>query len=67
MRAPLTSAPKHGRTTFLFTELAADCDALRADIAFLGMRCGPTRSVAEICNGQSAMPAVMRRARGTLP
>ena len=37
------SAPKHRRTTFLLSEVAADCDALRADIAFLGMRCAATR------------------------
>ena len=37
MDAPLTMAPKHGHTSFLFSELATDLDNLRADIAFLDL------------------------------
>ena len=62
MDAPLTMAPKHGHTSFLFSELATDLDNLAADIAFLGIPFGSAYSVAEISNDQSTMPTAMRQA-----
>jgi len=58
----LTSAPKTGHQTFLYSELATDLDALQADIAFLGIPYGDAYTFAEIVNDQTNMPAAMRRA-----
>ncbi len=58
----LTTAPKTGHATFLYSELATDLDHLRADIAFLGIPYGDAYSFAEIVNDQTNMPAAMRRA-----
>lgn len=58
----LTTAPKTGHTTFLYSELATDLDHLQADIAFLGIPYGDAYSFAEIVNDQTNMPAAMRRA-----
>lgn len=58
----LTSAPKTGHPTFLYSELATDLDALQADIAFLGVPYGDAYTFAEIVNDQTNMPAAMRRA-----
>ena len=62
MDAPLTMAPKHGHTSFLFSELATDLDNLAAYIAFVGIPYGSAYSVAEISNDQSTMPTAMRQA-----
>ncbi len=58
----LTSVPKTGHQTFLYSELATDLDTLRADIAFLGIPYGDAYTFAEIVNDQTNMPAAMRRA-----
>ncbi|WP_439492679.1 agmatinase [Bosea sp. (in: a-proteobacteria)] len=58
----LTTAPKTGHATFLYSELATDLDHLEADIAFLGIPYGDAYSFAEIVNDQTNMPAAMRRA-----
>lgn len=58
----LTTAPKTGHATFLYSELATDLDTLQADIAFLGIPYGDAYSFAEIVNDQTNMPAAMRRA-----
>lgn len=58
----LTTPPKHGHLTFLFSELARDLDTLAADIAFLGIPHGSAYSVADITNDQSNMPTAMRQA-----
>lgn len=58
----LTTAPKTGHATFLYSELATDLDHLQADIAFLGVPYGDAYSFAEIVNDQTNMPAAMRRA-----
>ncbi|WP_376987937.1 agmatinase [Bosea sp. R86505] len=58
----LTTAPKTGHATFLYSELATDLDHLQADIAFLGIPFGDAYSFAEIVNDQTNMPAAMRRA-----
>jgi agmatinase len=62
MATSLTTAPKHGHATFLFSQLATDLDALQADIAFLGIPYGSAYSVGEISNDQSTMPTAMRQA-----
>jgi agmatinase len=62
MATALTTAPKHGHATFLFSQLATDLDALQADIAFLGIPYGSAYSVGEISNDQSTMPTAMRQA-----
>ena len=59
---PLTTAPTHGQTTFLFSELASDLEHLNADIAFLGIPFGSAYTVGEISNDQSTMPSAMRQA-----
>ena len=60
--APLTSVPRTGHQTFLYSALATDLGALKADIAFLGMPYGDAYTFAEIVNDQTNMPAAMRRA-----
>jgi agmatinase len=60
--AALTVPPKRGQPTFLFSELALDLDALRADIAFLGIPYGSAYSFEDISNEQSLMPSAMRQA-----
>jgi len=62
MTGALTVQPKHGHTTFLFSDLALDLDALKADIAFLGIPYGSAYSFEDITNDQSHMPAAMRQA-----
>lgn len=58
----LTTVPKTGHATFLYSELATDLDNLKADIAFLGIPYGDAYSFTEIVNDQTNMPAAMRRA-----
>lgn len=58
----LTSTPKVGHQTFLWSELAMDLDTLAADIAFLGAPWGDAYTYTEIVNDQTNMPAAMRRA-----
>jgi agmatinase len=58
----LTTAPTHGQTPFLFSQLATDLEHLSADIAFLGIPFGSAYSVGEVSNDQSTMPAAMRQA-----
>lgn len=62
MTRSLTVPPKHGHPTFLFSELALDLDALKADIAFLGIPYGSAYSFEDITNDQSRMPTAMRQA-----
>ena len=62
MATALTTAPKHGHPTFLFSQLVTDLDALKADIAFLGIPYGSAYSIGEISNDQSTMPTAMRQA-----
>src|SRR5215510_2406928 len=59
---PLTTAPMHGQTTFLFSQLASDLEHLNAHIAFLGIPFGSAYSVADVSNDQSTMPTAMRQA-----
>jgi len=62
MTTALTVPPSRGFSTFLFSELALDLDALEADIAFLGIPYGSAYSFEDITNDQSRMPTAMRRA-----
>jgi agmatinase len=62
MTERLTSPPKHGHRTFLFSKLATDLDDLKADIAFLGIPYGSAYSVADISNDQSNGPTALRQA-----
>lgn len=62
MGARLTTPPRHGHETFLFSRIATDLDNLIADIAFLGIPYGSAYSVADISNDQSNMPTAMRQA-----
>ena len=62
MTDALTVPPKHGHPTFLFSELALDLEALKADIAFLGIPYGSAYAFADITNDQSRMPTAMRQA-----
>ncbi len=62
MTERLTSPPKHGHRTFLFSELATNLDQLRADIAFLGIPYGSAYAVSAISNDQSNGPTALRQA-----
>lgn len=62
MPQSLTTPPKHGHKTFLFSEPCFDLDKLAADIAFLGIPYGSAYSVEDITNDQSNMPTAMRQA-----
>src|SRR5438876_9571446 len=66
MTDPLTTPPKHGHRTFLYSEPATDLDNLRADIAFLGIPYGSAYSVDDITNDQSNGPTAMRQASDRL-
>jgi agmatinase len=66
MEQQLTSPPKHGHRTFLYSKLATDLDDLRADIAFLGIPYGSAYSVEDITNDQSNAPTAMRQASDRL-
>src|SRR5262249_40383390 len=62
MTGALTVPPKHGYPTFLFSKLALDLEALKADIAFLGIPYGSAYSFEDITNDQSRMATAMRQA-----
>jgi agmatinase len=62
MTGALTVPPKQGHPTFLFSELALDLEALKADIAFLGIPYGSAYSFEDITNDQSRMATAMRQA-----
>jgi agmatinase len=62
MSAVLTVPPKHGHRSLLFSEVVTDLDALRADIAFLGIPYGKAYSVHDISNDQTNAPTAIRQA-----
>jgi agmatinase len=66
MTDSLTTPPKHGHPSFLFSKLATDLDTLEADIAFLGIPYGSAYSFADITNDQSNGPTAMRQASDRL-
>lgn len=58
----ITSKPKHGHTSMLYSEVCDNLDNLEADIAFLGVPNGASYTVAEISNDQSLAPTAVRQA-----
>lgn len=62
MTSKLTSAPKHGHVSMLYSTVHTDLDTLQADIAFLGIPYGSAYTVAEIANDQSLAPTAVRQA-----
>lgn len=62
MTSKLTSAPKHGHMSMLYSTVHTDLDTLQADIAFLGIPYGSAYTVAEIANDQSLAPTAVRQA-----
>ena len=62
MKEKLTTRPRTGHGTFLWSEFVDDLDGIRADIAFIGMPYGSAYSFEEMVNDQSRAPAAMRAA-----
>ena len=62
MTLPLTTPPKHGYKSMLYSTVATDLDTLNADIAFLGIPYGNAYSIEDIGNDQSAAPTAIRQA-----
>ena len=60
----LTQAPSHLPRTFLDFPLAANLDALTADIALLGIPFGMPYQPSEMANDQSLAPDAIRRSPG---
>jgi len=62
MGLPLTSAPKHGHKSLLFSEVVTDLDSLAADIAVLGIPYGNPYTIEAVANDQSRAPTAVRQA-----
>lgn len=62
MTTRLTSAPKHGHTSMLFSEVQTDLDNLDAHIAFLGIPYGSAYTIDEVTNDQTRAPTAVRQA-----
>ena len=62
MTAPITSAPKHGHTSMLYSKVHTDLDTLDADIAFLGIPYGSAYTIDEVSNDQTRAPTAVRQA-----
>lgn len=62
MTRKLTSAPKHGHTSMLYSTVHTDLDTLDADIAFLGIPYGSAYTMDEVTNDQSRAPTAVRQA-----
>lgn len=62
MSARLTSPPKHGHKSLLYSAVADDLDTLKADIAVLGIPYGSAYSIADVSNDQSNAPTAVRQA-----
>lgn len=62
MTALLTTPPKHGHTSLLYSEVVRDLDNLQADIAVLGIPYGSAYSIADVSNDQSNAPTAVRQA-----
>lgn len=61
MTLPLTTRPEAGYETFLFSDLALNLDALKADIAFLGIPHGSPYDMRFVNNDQSRAPDAIRQ------
>ncbi|MFI5015770.1 MAG: agmatinase [Hyphomicrobiales bacterium] len=62
MTNALTTRPRQSPLTFLHAEYAPDLNALRADIAFLGIPYGEAYSYDDIVNDQTNGPSALRAA-----
>lgn len=62
MPSNLTVPPKKARQSFMDFEIVTDLDALRADIAILGIPYGDPYSIDEVTNDQTNAPTAIRRA-----
>lgn len=62
MSARLTTPPKHGHKSLLYSEVVEDLDNLKADIAVLGIPYGSAYSIEEVSNDQSNAPTAVRQA-----
>lgn len=62
MTDALTTRPRQSPPTFLHAEYAPDLNALRADIAFLGIPYGEAYTYDDIVNDQTNGPTAMRAA-----
>lgn len=60
--APLTSAPRHGHKSMLYSAVHTDLDTLDADIAFLGVPYGSAYTIDEVTNDQTRAPTAVRQA-----
>lgn len=62
MTTRLTSAPKHGHTSMLYSKVHTDLDTLDAHIAFLGIPYGSAYTIDEVTNDQTRAPTAVRQA-----
>jgi agmatinase len=62
MTAQLTSAPKHGHASMLYSKVHTDLDTLDAHIAFLGIPYGSAYTIDEVTNDQTRAPTAVRQA-----
>lgn len=63
MTSPLTTPPKHGHKSLLYSEVIDDINTLdQADIAVLGIPYGSAYTQAEVSNDQSNAPTAVRQA-----
>lgn len=62
MSQQLTTAPKHGHRSMLYSEVHTDLDTLQADIAFLGIPYGSAYTIDEVTNDQTRAPTAVRQA-----
>jgi agmatinase len=62
MALPLTVPPRYGHKSFLYMPVQTNLDALRADIAFLGIPHGDPYAMEDVNNEQSRAPYAVRQA-----
>lgn len=62
MRPALTTPPRNGHPSFLYSRVDTDLDNLEADIAFLGIPYGRAYSIDEVTNDQTRAPTAVRQA-----
>jgi len=63
---PLTQPPRRAFQTFMDFPLASDLDALKADVAIIGIPYGAPYTPEEVINDQSNAPTAVRRASQNL-
>jgi len=62
MSRVLTTPPRNGHPSFLYSQVDTDLDNLKADIAFLGIPYGRAYSIDEVTNDQTRAPTAVRQA-----